>query len=219
MTLFRALCVAALAAAFLRSAVAQEAVADRVLVRADRLPSAESSAPFAAVALDEETLRTAPQLRLDDILRAEIPGFSLFRRNGSRAANPTTQGVTLAKFRTQRRRPHPGAAGWNSAERSLRRLRALEPGARDFARFHPCSSRRRGRSFWQCRACRHHLPCLAAGRRHLRRRGTLVRQREYLRRQRQRELCAWSGGGVPFRGTLRHQRLPGARLRSARPGR
>ena len=98
MTLFRFLGAAVLALALARGAAAQEAVADRVLVQADRFPSAESSAPFAAVALDEQTLRTAPQLRVDDILRAEIPGFSLFRRNGSRAANPTTQGVTLRNF-------------------------------------------------------------------------------------------------------------------------
>ncbi|MDQ3116996.1 MAG: TonB-dependent receptor [Verrucomicrobiota bacterium] len=98
MTLFRSLGAAVLAIALARGSAAQEAVADRVLVQANRFPSAESSAPFAAVALDEETIRTAPQLRVDDILRAQIPGFSLFRRNGSRAANPTTQGVTLRNF-------------------------------------------------------------------------------------------------------------------------
>ena len=71
---------------------------ERVVVTADRLPDAESAAPFSVTAIDAEELRRAPQLRLDDILRAEAPGFSLFRRNSSRTANPTTQGVTLRNF-------------------------------------------------------------------------------------------------------------------------
>jgi outer membrane receptor protein involved in Fe transport len=87
-----------LAGALLRSAHAQLATADRVVVEADRLPNAESSAPFAVDVVDAEELRKAPQLRLDDILRAQVPGFSLFRRNSSRTANPTTQGVTLRNF-------------------------------------------------------------------------------------------------------------------------
>src|SRR3982750_24426 len=71
---------------------------ERVVVTADRLPDAEAAAPFSVTAIDAEELRRAPQLRLDDILRAEAPGFSLFRRNSSRTANPTTQGVTLRNF-------------------------------------------------------------------------------------------------------------------------
>lgn len=77
---------------------AQETVADRVVVAADRLPDAASSAPFSLEVIDREELRRAPQIRLDDILRAQVPGFSLFRRTSSRAANPTTQGVTLRNF-------------------------------------------------------------------------------------------------------------------------
>src|SRR4051795_1622399 len=71
---------------------------ETVVVSADRLPSAESSAPFSVTALESDDLRRAPQLRLDDVLRNEVPGFSLFRRNSSRTANPTTQGVTLRNF-------------------------------------------------------------------------------------------------------------------------
>src|SRR5688500_7886952 len=77
---------------------AQDAVTDRVVVEADRLPNAESGAPFSIHVVDENELRQAPQLRLDDILRVNVPGFSLFRRNSSRTANPTTQGVTLRNF-------------------------------------------------------------------------------------------------------------------------
>src|SRR3954449_12963538 len=71
---------------------------ERVVVNADRLPDAESAAPFSVVSVDSDELRRAPQLRLDDILRAQAPGFSLFRRNSSRTAKPTTQGVTLRNF-------------------------------------------------------------------------------------------------------------------------
>ena len=77
---------------------ADEALLDRVLVEADRLPNAESAAPFTIQLVDEEELRHAPELRLDDILREQVPGFSLFRRSSSRTANPTTQGVTLRNF-------------------------------------------------------------------------------------------------------------------------
>ena len=76
----------------------QEAAGDRVVVEASRLPNAESGAPFTIHLVDEADLHRAPQLRLDDILRAQVPGFSLFRRNSSRTANPTTQGITLRNF-------------------------------------------------------------------------------------------------------------------------
>ncbi len=77
---------------------AQEALTAPVLVHADRLPDAAAGAPFSAIAVTAEELRSAPQTRLDDILRAQVPGFSLFRRSSSRVANPTTQGVTLRNF-------------------------------------------------------------------------------------------------------------------------
>ena len=77
---------------------AQDASAERIVVEADRLPNPESSAPFDVHVFNRQDLERAPALRLDDILRAEIPGFSLFRRNSSRTANPTTQGVTLRNF-------------------------------------------------------------------------------------------------------------------------
>src|SRR5436305_2024967 len=79
-------------------AESQVATTEQVVVEADRLPTAESSAPFDVHVLEQEDLRNAPQLRLDDILRENVPGFSLFRRNSSLTANPTTQGVTLRNF-------------------------------------------------------------------------------------------------------------------------
>jgi outer membrane receptor protein involved in Fe transport len=77
---------------------AQETTGPEIVVSAARLPDAESAAPFSVVSVDADELRRAPQLRLDDVLRAQAPGFSLFRRNSSRTANPTTQGVTLRNF-------------------------------------------------------------------------------------------------------------------------
>lgn len=71
---------------------------DQLVVKADRLPETLTSTPFEVQVLDSDVLRNAPQLTLDDILRAQVPGFSLFRRNDSRTANPTTQGVTLRNF-------------------------------------------------------------------------------------------------------------------------
>ncbi len=78
--------------------LAEDTVVDRLVVTANRLPDVLASTPFDVQVLDREALEDAPQLRLDDILRAEMPGFSLFRRNSSRTANPTTQGVTLRNF-------------------------------------------------------------------------------------------------------------------------
>jgi outer membrane receptor protein involved in Fe transport len=50
--------------------------------------------PASIVALGRRDLETTAAATLDDRLR-QVPGFSLFRRSGSRTANPTTQGVSL----------------------------------------------------------------------------------------------------------------------------
>lgn len=44
--------------------------------------------------ISEKELMASPQPTLDDALRG-VAGFSLFRRSGSRVANPTSQGVSL----------------------------------------------------------------------------------------------------------------------------
>jgi outer membrane receptor protein involved in Fe transport len=92
------ICAGLLVVAGFLPARADETLLERVVVEADRLPNAESAAPFSIHLVDDKQLRRAPQLRLDDILRAQVPGFSLFRRSSSRTANPTTQGVTLRNF-------------------------------------------------------------------------------------------------------------------------
>ncbi|MDQ3626987.1 MAG: Plug domain-containing protein, partial [Verrucomicrobiota bacterium] len=98
MAYFRFVSYAILLLGWVATASSQDAVARAVIVSADRLPDAASGAPFTVEVIDAEELRRAPQLRLDEILRAQVPGFSLFRRNSSRTANPTTQGVTLRNF-------------------------------------------------------------------------------------------------------------------------
>lgn len=69
-----------------------------VVVTAERLPEDLEKTPFSVTVVDREKLEHSPSARLDDLLRMEIPGFSLFRRSSSRVAHPTTQGVSLRNF-------------------------------------------------------------------------------------------------------------------------
>ncbi|MDX2222286.1 MAG: TonB-dependent receptor, partial [Rhodospirillaceae bacterium] len=74
-------------------AIAQPAIPEiRVVGRA--LSPAANEPLFESTALSRTDLSRAAGLRLDDALRT-VPGFGLFRRQSSRAAHPTTQGVTL----------------------------------------------------------------------------------------------------------------------------
>jgi outer membrane cobalamin receptor len=50
--------------------------------------------PANVTTLDSNALQESPGTNLDDRLR-DVPGFSLFRRSSSMAANPTTQGISL----------------------------------------------------------------------------------------------------------------------------
>jgi outer membrane receptor protein involved in Fe transport len=50
--------------------------------------------PANVTVLDNTALQQSPGTNLDDRLR-NVPGFSLFRRSSSLAANPTTQGISL----------------------------------------------------------------------------------------------------------------------------
>ena len=70
-------------------------VEERVVVTATRIASRLGDVAGSELALDAEDLSATPALTVDDKLR-QIPGFSLFRRTGSRTANPTTLGVSLS---------------------------------------------------------------------------------------------------------------------------
>jgi outer membrane cobalamin receptor len=54
----------------------------------------ETESPAFITVLDQTEVREQPGVNIDDRLRS-IPGFTLFRRTSSVAANPTTQGVSL----------------------------------------------------------------------------------------------------------------------------
>ena len=63
-----------------------------VVVYPPRLAPLGGEAAFSAVQIGPEILKSTP--RLDEALK-RAPGVSLFRRTGSGAANPTTQGLSL----------------------------------------------------------------------------------------------------------------------------
>ena len=63
-----------------------------VIVHPPRLAPLGGEAAFSAVQVGPEILKT--ETRLDEALKS-APGVSLFRRTGSGAANPTTQGLSL----------------------------------------------------------------------------------------------------------------------------
>jgi outer membrane receptor protein involved in Fe transport len=67
---------------------------ERVTVTATRTETKLGETAASVAVLSAETLAASAALTLDDALR-QVPGFQLFRRTGSRAANPTTQGVSL----------------------------------------------------------------------------------------------------------------------------
>jgi outer membrane receptor protein involved in Fe transport len=71
-----------------------ELVSEQVTVTAARTEMRVSDTAASIIVLSGEDLAATAALTLDDALR-QVPGFSLFRRSGSRTANPTTQGVSL----------------------------------------------------------------------------------------------------------------------------
>jgi outer membrane receptor protein involved in Fe transport len=69
-------------------------VAAKVTVAATRVSRSTDETASTVVLLTASELNTTAAVTLDDTLR-QVPGFSLFRRSGSRTANPTSQGVSL----------------------------------------------------------------------------------------------------------------------------
>lgn len=69
-------------------------VAEAITVTATRTEQRVADTPASVVVLSQESLAATPAPTLDDALR-QVAGFTLFRRAGSRVANPTTQGVSL----------------------------------------------------------------------------------------------------------------------------
>ena len=67
---------------------------EQVTVSATRTPAIVADTANSVVLVSRADLANSGALTLDDTLR-QVPGFTLFRRAGSLAANPTTQGVSL----------------------------------------------------------------------------------------------------------------------------
>lgn len=67
---------------------------ETITVTATRTETRIADTPASVVVLSQETLRDSAAPTLDDALR-QVAGFTLFRRTGSRVANPTAQGVSL----------------------------------------------------------------------------------------------------------------------------
>jgi len=70
------------------------AFSEAMTVTATRAPARIRDTPASIVSLSSEDLAAAPASPIDEVLR-QVPGFTLFRRSGSRTANPTSQGVSL----------------------------------------------------------------------------------------------------------------------------
>jgi outer membrane receptor protein involved in Fe transport len=68
--------------------------AEQIIVTATRSETTLEDTPASVVVLSDGRLSSTAALMVDDMLR-QVPGFSLFRRSGSRTANPTTQGASL----------------------------------------------------------------------------------------------------------------------------
>jgi outer membrane receptor protein involved in Fe transport len=78
----------------LQIALLPASAAEQVTVTANRTGVRAVENATSVTILSAQDLETTAAFRTDDILR-QVPGFGLFRRTTSRAANPTTQGVSL----------------------------------------------------------------------------------------------------------------------------
>ena len=78
----------------LRITLSPAVVSAKVVVAAARVAVPQNETAANVFLLDATKLNSTAAATLDDSLR-QVPGFSLFRRSGSRTANPTSQGVSL----------------------------------------------------------------------------------------------------------------------------
>ena len=74
--------------------LAPAALREEVVVTANRTETRLGETPASVVTLSRTEITTTAAPTIDDALR-QVAGFSLFRRTGSRNANPTAQGVSL----------------------------------------------------------------------------------------------------------------------------
>jgi outer membrane receptor protein involved in Fe transport len=82
------------ASAGLKIVLLPASISEQVTVTATRTETRLGDNPSSVVILSSAELSNTAATTLDDALR-QVPGFQLFRRSGSRTANPTSQGVSL----------------------------------------------------------------------------------------------------------------------------
>lgn len=70
------------------------AASDTIVVTATQTQTRLADTPASVVVITRQAMATTAATITDDALR-QVPGFTLFRRSGSRSANPTSQGVSL----------------------------------------------------------------------------------------------------------------------------
>lgn len=69
-------------------------ISEQLTVTATRTETRLGDTAASISVLGSDDLSTTAAITVDDALR-QVPGFSLFRRSGSRTANPTSQGISL----------------------------------------------------------------------------------------------------------------------------
>lgn len=69
-------------------------IREQVTITANRIETRIGETPASVAVIGAKEIETTAAPTLDDVLRQSV-GFSIFRRTGSRIANPTTQGVSL----------------------------------------------------------------------------------------------------------------------------
>ena len=74
--------------------LAPQALAERITVTATRTAQRVSDTASSVTVLTQQDVASSGALTLDDAL-GQVPGFMLYRRNGSLTANPTSLGVSL----------------------------------------------------------------------------------------------------------------------------
>ena len=74
--------------------LAPASLAEEVTITASRTERSLSETAASVRVLSSSDVRATAPVSVDDALR-QVPGFTLFRRAGSRTANPTAQGVSL----------------------------------------------------------------------------------------------------------------------------
>ena len=189
-----------------------------VTVTAGRRELRGADTPAATTVVTSAELLSSAATTVDDALRF-TPGFTLFRRSSSRAANPTTQGVTLRGLSASGASRTLVLADGVPLNDAVRRLGLLEPRAAGGDRAHRDRPRRHQRSLRRRRRRRRDPG--RAGRRPADA-GAAVARRRLARHVARRRASARRGSARRHRRrrrAVRHRRRADHRRGGARPDR